>query len=80
MKNHAGPPLLTRAEFASAFRLTNRTITNMVRDGMPIAGGIGTKNDPHCFDLYDSVLWMLNREAVKRTGKRVFTGFNYERK
>jgi hypothetical protein len=50
----------------------------MIRDGLPIASGTGNINDPYRFDLYDSVLWMLNREAVKSNGKRVFTGFNYE--
>ncbi|TLS65100.1 hypothetical protein [Photobacterium damselae] len=71
-------PLLTRSEFARAFRLTNRTVSNMIRDGLPIASGTGNINDPYRFDLYDSVLWMLNREAVKSNGKRIFTGFSYE--
>ncbi|MFA0247345.1 hypothetical protein, partial [Vibrio sp. 10N.222.55.E7] len=73
------PPLLSKREFAAAFRLTERTLTSMIKDGLPIASGEGTTKSPYQIDLYPAVLWMLNREAVKQKGKRVFTGFIYER-
>tara|TARA_Y100000588_G_scaffold355177_1_gene410140 strand:+ start:119 stop:388 length:270 start_codon:yes stop_codon:yes gene_type:complete len=72
------PPLLTKDEFGAAFRLTNRTVTEMIAEGLPIAGGLGRKGSPLLIDIGPAVLWMLQREAKKIHGRRVFPGFSYD--
>ncbi|EOV9228680.1 terminase small subunit [Vibrio parahaemolyticus] len=72
------PPLLTKDQFAAAFRLTNRTVTEMIAEGLPVAAGKGRKGDPLLIDIGPAVLWMLERESEKGSGKRVFKGFKYD--
>lgn len=58
---------LNKREYAEARGVSERTVTNWIRQGLPCEGS-GKKGDPLRITLGEAIQWEINREVEKQIG------------